>query len=74
MEVSSKVTSHSENATIVRQFVPTRIEREVLAHVFAVVCRGLREERAAGQSPFHGCAGEAEDQPSETLVSGRRVA
>jgi hypothetical protein len=74
MEVGSKVTSPSVNATVVRQFVPTRIEREVLAQVFALVCRGLCEEKTTSQSKIHECAVAAEDRRPETFVPGRRAA
>jgi|GEM_PF-7007367 len=47
MDVVSKVTANGLNATVVRQFVPTRIEREVLAQVFAIVYGGAREEWGA---------------------------
>lgn len=73
MEVSSKVTSPAVNATVVRQFVPTRIEREVLAQVFAMVCRGLCEERSTSQSQIHECVADEDHRP-ETLVCGRRAA
>jgi hypothetical protein len=56
MEVGSKVSSPAANAIVVRKFMPTRIEREVLAHVFAMVCNGLREERTAHESNFRDSA------------------
>ena len=74
MEVGSKGTSHAVNATVVRQFVPTRIEREVLAQVFAMVCSGLCGEKTTRQSELRGCAGGAEDQQSEALIAGREAA
>jgi hypothetical protein len=40
MEVVAKKFREAGTGTIVRQFVPTRIERQVLAHVFALVCGG----------------------------------
>ncbi len=44
MEVVSKGMTISSSGIVVRQFVPTRIEREVLAHVFALVC-GQRNQK-----------------------------
>lgn len=40
MEVIAKKIRGAVTGTVVRQFVPTRIERQVLAHVFALVCGG----------------------------------
>ena len=74
MEVGSKVISHAANAIVVRQFTPTRIEREVLAHVFATVCDGLREERTASKSNFRDSADADLTQRSEASASGRRAA
>ena len=74
MEVGSKVTSPAVNATVIRQFVPSRIEREVLVQVFAMVCRGLCEERTTSQSSICECAVADEDQRPETLISGRHAA
>ena len=74
MDVSSKVTSPSVNATVVRQFVPTRIEREVLAQVFAMVCRGLSEERTTSHGRIRECVVADEDYRPETLLSGRHAA
>jgi hypothetical protein len=74
MEVGSKVTSPALNATVIRQFVPTRIEREVLAQVFAMVCRGLCQERTTSRNSLRESAGADEDQSPETLASGRRAA
>lgn len=74
MEVGSKVTSPAVNATVVRQFVPSRIEREVLAQVFAMVFRGLCKERTTSQSRLRECTIADEDQRPETLISGRHAA
>ena len=75
MEVVSKLTSNGLNATVVRQFVPTRIEREVLAQVFAVVCGGPFEEwDARCQVNIPECPIEGEDHRTEALAPGRRAA
>ena len=75
MDVVSKVTANGLNATVVRQFVPTRIEREVLAHVFAIVYGGAREEwGATRQAEASKCLCEDEDHPTEAHVTGRRAA
>jgi hypothetical protein len=73
MDVGSKVTSPAVNATVVRQFAPTRIEREVLAQVFALVCRGLVELRTTDQSELPECPVEDDDQRPGAFVSGRHA-
>lgn len=40
MEVVAKKVRDVGARAVVRQFVPTRIERQVLAHVFTLVCGG----------------------------------
>jgi hypothetical protein len=73
MEVVSKRMASKMNGVVVRQFVPTRIEREVLAHVFALVC-GQRNKIGIC------CEGDASefsngeiDQRTESFAGGRRA-
>lgn len=74
MEVGSKAISPAANAIVIRQFMPTRIEREVLVHVFAMVCNGLREERPASENNFRDSADADLPQRPEAAASRRRAA
>ena len=75
MDVVLKVTANGISATVVRQFVPTRIEREVLAQVFTRVCDGPCDERAGQrQVQIPECQIDAEDQRTEAPATGRRAA
>ncbi|HEY4261231.1 MAG TPA: hypothetical protein VGM98_13785 [Schlesneria sp.] len=76
MDVIAKKVREAGTGTVVRQFVPTRIERQVLAHVFALVCGGRSCESAADFP----CVGASvrqlpdDEQCAEVIETGRRAA
>lgn len=74
MDVVSKRMTISSSGTVVRQFVPTRIEREVLAHVFALVCgqRNQIDARCDGDALPDSSLRE-DDQRTDICVERRRV-
>ncbi|MEI6540016.1 MAG: hypothetical protein WCO86_10915 [Planctomycetota bacterium] len=76
MEVALKKVMDATAATVVRQFVPVRIEGQVLAQVFALVC-GQPSETAAGSESGSNAPAQLvadDDQPTEAFVAGRRAA
>lgn len=77
MEVIVKKIRGAGTGTVVRQFVPTRIERQVLAHVFALVCGGPPCESKT-VSPYVQTVPDrhlTDDQHrTETCDNGRRAA
>lgn len=64
-------------AAVVRQFTPSRIERELLAQVFELVC-GQRSEADeshwSGQHTVETHRMRAAQRATETAAAGRRVA
>ena len=64
-------------AVVIRQFTPSRIERQLLAQVFELVC-GPRCETEASHlaalrtSPTHGVS--TGEQPTKRLSAGRHAA
>jgi hypothetical protein len=78
MEVLSRKSVHSPGVLVVRQFLPSRIEQQVLAQVFELVCGpqtvvGGRTSSLRGDAvAAHGVIASA--QRSENLDAGRRAA
>lgn len=77
MDGSSIRAGNEMTAAVVRQFTPSRIERQLLAQVFELVCgqrSEVEESRSAGQSAAHTHRVDAGGQAIEAHVVGRRVA
>ena len=73
MEVVSKRMTSGKKGVVVRQFVPTRIEREVLAQVFALVCSQRNKIRISGEGEVSGTSLQEGDQRAESVLGGRRA-
>jgi hypothetical protein len=73
MEVVSKGMTSKMNGVVVRQFMPTRIEREVLAHVFALVCGRRNKIGICCEDDVSVPSMREDDQRAETVVGGRRA-
>lgn len=73
MEVVSKAMTIRMNGTVVRQFVPTRIEREILAQVFSLVCGQRNHMDTCCDGDVSDPSLREDDQRSDTFV-GRRHA
>jgi hypothetical protein len=76
MEVRSGKVTDATSGFVVRQFSPSRIERQVLAQVFELVCgqqreAGVADSRSLGTVPAHGVEAV---QLTEAPVAGRRAA
>jgi hypothetical protein len=76
MDVIAKKASGAGAGTIVRQFVPTRIERQVLAHVFTLVCGGPPCQMEVDSNEVGTSAQQVSDdeQRTEAGDAGRRAA
>ena len=77
MEVSLSNASNGMTATVVREFTPSRIERQLLAQVFELVCgrRGESEEiPVRGPMSLQPNRVGHVEQTIETHVAGRRAA
>ncbi len=64
-------------ATVVRQFTPSRIEQQLLAQVFELVCgqrSELDESRSAVQNMASTPRVSDDEQAIETQLAGRRAA
>ncbi|MDB5346527.1 MAG: hypothetical protein JWP89_4904 [Schlesneria sp.] len=77
MEVVAKKVRDAGAGTVVRQFVPTRIERQVLAHVFALVyggspCQTKVDSNEVGTAPAQHVSDD--EQRTEACDAGRRAA
>ena len=77
MEVLSKGSTNSVSVIVVRQFSPSRIERQVLTQVFELVC-GQRPESGESHSDRSSAVAShrvhESDQATEGVVAGRRAA
>ncbi len=77
MDGSSIRAGNGMTATVVRQFTPSRIERQLLAQAFELVCgqrSDVEESRSTGQSATHTQRVDAGEQAIDAHVAGRRVA
>ncbi len=77
MDVSGNRAGNAMTATVVRQFTPSRIERELLAQVFELVCGQRREvEAPACEEPYAPGTRRVDKgtQAIETHIARRRVA
>jgi hypothetical protein len=77
MEVVAKKLRDAGTGTVVRQFVPTRIERQVLAHVFGLVyggspCQKKVDSHDAGTAPAPHVSND--EQRLVACDAGRRAA
>ena len=73
MEVVSKAMTIRMNGAVVRQFVPTRIEREILAQVFSLVCGQRNQMDTCCDGDVSDRSLREDDQRTDTFV-GRRHA
>lgn len=77
MEGSLNRASNATTAMVVRQFVSSRIEHELLAQVFELVC-GKRKASEGAHSIDSGVEQtqrtDADQELSEAHIAGRRVA
>ena len=77
MDVISKKLLGAGTGFVVRQFLPSRIERDVLAHVFELICgqgheAGLAQTTDGNAASSH-CS-EAGEQTFDGVTAGRRAA
>jgi hypothetical protein len=77
MDVALNDAGNAVVALVVRQFTPSRIEKQLLAQVFDLICGhqcAVDESRSTGKSaaPTH-CMGDG-GQAIAANVAGRRVA
>ena len=73
MEVVSKRMTSKMNGVVVRQFVPTRIEREVLAQVFALVCGQRNKNRICCEGDISEVSIGEIDQRTQPCAGRRRA-
>jgi hypothetical protein len=73
MEVVSKGMTSKMNGVVVRQFVPTRIEREVLAQIFALVCGQRNKIGICCEGDVSEVSIGEIDQRTEPFAGGRRA-
>ena len=77
MDGSFSGAGKAMTATVVRQFVRSRIERQLLAQVFELVCGPRREVEksvAAGRNAARTDRADAVEEASATSVGRRRAA
>ena len=77
MEVVAKKVKGAGRGTVVRQFVPTRIERQVLAHVFALVYGGSPSQMKVDSNAVRTASAQLvsdDGQCTEACDAGRRAA
>jgi len=77
MEVVSMKVADAGDGFVVRQFLPSRIERDVLAQVFELICAQGHESGRVPRTNGNAASvhdAEAGEQLAEGLVSRRRAA
>ena len=78
MDETKRLGSRSMTAVVQRQFEPARIERDLLAQTFDLLCVGELSRPEVGHQYAERdpatIAVPAGDLPSKTIDSGRRVA
>jgi hypothetical protein len=76
MDGALKDAGNAMAAMVVRQFTPSRIERQLLAQVFDLVCcqrSEVEESRSTGQSAAHTHRVDDGGQATVAHVAGRRA-
>ena len=73
MDVVSRQMTSRKSGVVVRQFVPTRIEREILAQIFALVCGQCNQNCASGEGDVSDAPIRKIDQRTEPFAGGRHA-
>jgi hypothetical protein len=73
MEVVSRQMTSRMSGVVVRQFVPTRIEREILAQIFALVCDQCNPICGPCEGDVSDVSIRQIDQRTEDFAAGRRA-
>ncbi len=73
MEVISKQMTSRMDGVVVRQFVPSRIEREILTQIFALVCGQCNQSDAPCEADVSEVDLREIDQRAEPFTGGRRA-
>ena len=73
MEVVSKQMTSRMNGAVVRQFAPARIEREILAQIFALVGGQCNQIGDPSEGNVLECSIREIDQQTESFAGGRRA-
>lgn len=77
MDGSKKLASSDATAVVAREFEPTRIERELLAQTFDLLCKqttATKEASAIPSAMSEEATCSTTNQAAEAHVVGRRVA
>ena len=73
MEVGSQQTTSRTRGVVVRQFVPTRIEREILTQIFALVCGQCNQVGKSCEGDVSELSLRENDQRTQAFAEGRRA-
>ena len=73
MEVVSEQLTRKMNGVVVRQFVPTRIEHEILARIFALVCGQCNQIDTSIEGDVSEVSIREIDQQTEPFAGRRRA-
>ena len=73
MEVGSQQTTSRISGVVVRQFVPTRIEREILTQIFALVCGQCNQVGNAREGDVSELSLRENDQQTQAFAGRRRA-
>ena len=73
MEVISKQTTSRMDVVVVRQFLPSRIEREILAQIFALVCGQCNQSGATCEGDVSEVSLRGIGQRKDPFTGGRQA-